>query len=73
MVKCSTSNLVRAGLFFSRVHASMFFFKRMELFKKKTTEKTLNRIPVMADLKLSKKLILEPLVKVHIVKQFVGC
>lgn len=34
---------------------------------------TLAAIPVMADLQLSKKLILEPLVKVHIVKELIGC
>ena len=32
-----------------------------------------NTIPVMADLQLPKKLILEPLVKVHVVKQLVSC
>lgn len=30
-------------------------------------------IPVMADLKFSEKLILEPLVEVHVVKQLVSC
>jgi len=34
---------------------------------------TSNTIPVMVDLQFSEKLILEPLVKVHIVKQFISC
>lgn len=46
------------------------YWKMCECFKGNAT---LAAIPVMVDLQLSKKLILEPLVKVHIVKQLIGC
>lgn len=37
------------------------------------TISNINTIPVVTDLQFSKKLVLEPLVEVHVVKQLIRC